>query len=233
MGRLLGGATLALVLTLTAGCSSGSDGDSVSDAAGAAETPAGVGSDASAGTDGTDAAGSGDGDGSAAEPVDVAAALTEFEAPPETSGLGPAQPTECPGADTSPMLDAFPEATPFQATSVVVDAPDSAEDEVHVQCRMSYEVELVEGDGCTVMEVRDVYFRPETQNPRGNDGTLTATSVLTYFTGGARRDGVALDYTLSAGCDEASDLSDLETQFRSVWVAHRDRFLDGPAYERP
>ena len=233
MGRLLGGATLALVLTLTAGCSSGSDGDSVSDAAGAAETPAGVGSDASAGTDGTDAAGSGDGDGSAAEPVDVAAALTEFEAPPETSGLGPAQPTECPGADTAPMLAAFPDATPFQATSVVVDPPDGAEDEVHLQCRMSYEAELVDGDGCTVMEVRDVYFRPETQNPAGNDGTLTATSVMTYFIGGARRDGVALDYTLSAGCDEATDLSDLETQFRSVWVAHRDRFLDGPAYERP
>ena len=231
MGRLLGGATLALVLTLTAGCGSGPDGDDGSDTAGAAETPAVVGSDA--GADDTDAADSGSGDGGAAEPVDVAAALTEFEAPPETSGLGAAQPQECPGADTSPMLDAFPEATPFQATSVVVDAPDSAEDEVHVQCRMSYEVELVEGDGCTVMEVRDVYFRPETQNPAGNDGTLTATSVLTYFTGGARRDGVALDYTLSAGCDEATDLSDLETQFRSVWVAHRDRFLDGPAYQRP
>lgn len=235
MGRLLGGATLALVLTLTAGCSAGSDGDDGSDTASAAETAAVVESDGDAGegADGADGPGSDGGDGSAAEPVDVSAALTEFEAPPETSGLGAAQPGECPGADAAPMLAAFPGATPFQATSVVVDPPDGAEDEVHVQCRMSYEVELVEGDGCTVMEVRDVYFRSETQNPAGNDGTLTATSVMTYFIGGARRDGVALDYTLSAGCDEASDLSDLETQFRSVWVAHRDRFLDGPAYERP
>ncbi|KAB7745648.1 hypothetical protein GA707_07025 [Nostocoides sp. F2B08] len=232
MRRLLAATTLALVLALTAGCSSGPSGDDGADPAAGAATSAAAGSDSDAddGADGADGSGA---DGSAAEPVDVAAALTEFEAPPETSGLGAAQPQECPGADIAPMLDAFPDATPFQATSVVVDPPDGVEDEVHLQCRMSYEVELVEGDGCTVMEVRDVFFRPEAQNPAGNDGSLTATSVMTYFIGGARRDGVALDYTLSAGCDEATDLSDLEPQFRDVWTAHRDRFLDGPAYQRP
>ncbi|MGA8046736.1 MAG: hypothetical protein WCA30_10790 [Dermatophilaceae bacterium] len=237
-GRLLGATACLVALALTVGCSadsggqdgSAAGGEAVSADAGAETADANAGS-ADDGADGEAKVGDG-GDSEAAEPVDVAAALTEFEAPPETSGLGAAQPAQCPGADTGPILVAFPEATPFQASSVV-DPPDGADDEVHVQCRMSYEVELVEGDACTVMEVRDVFFRPDAQNPAGNDGTLAATSVLTYFIGGARRDGVALDYTLSAGCDESSDLSDLETQFRSVWVANRDRFLDGPAYQRP
>lgn len=236
MGRLLGGATLALVLTLTAGCSSGSGGDDGSDTASAAETSAVVGSDGADGDDGDDGSGGGTGAGGdvdLSEPVDVDEALTDFEAPPEDTGLPGPQPQECPGADSAPMLAAFPDARPFQATSLVVDAPDAEDDEVHLQCRMTYEFELAEGDECTVMEVRDVFFRADAQNPNGNDGTLATTSVMTYFTGGARKDGVVLDYTLSAGCDETSDLSELETEFRSVWVAHRDRFLEAPTYERP
>lgn len=243
VGPGLGALALLVALALSAGCSPGSveaegPGD-VADVGVSTDTGSGTAdADAGAADDGATGAGDGEaadggGDSDTAGPVDVAAALTEFEPPPETSGLGAAQPPQCPGADSAPMLAAFPGATPFQATSIVVDPPDGADDEVHLQCRMSYEVALVEGDDCTVMEVRDVFFRPEAQNPGGNDGTLAATSVLTYFLGGARRDGVALDYTLSAGCEKTSDLSDLETEFRSVWVTHRDRFLDGPAYQRP
>jgi hypothetical protein len=229
--------TLVLALALTAGCGSGSVNDGGSDA-GAASTSATASSDASAGADsgGSGGGGSdgGSGGGDPAEPVDVEAALAGFEAPPEDSGVPGPKPEECPGADAAPMLAAFPDARPFQATSLVQNPPDAADDEVHLQCRMSYEVELFDGDECSIMEVRDVVFGPEAPGaPGGNDGTVTTTTVMTYFTGGARKDGVVLDYTLSAGCAEASDLSELEVQFRSVWVAHRDRFLASPAYEQP
>lgn len=225
--RIAGVVTLVLALVLTAACGSGSASDDGSDAA-APGTSAATSADVSDG--GSDGAGGAD----LAEPVDVEAALAEFEAPPEDSGVPGPEPEQCPGADAAPMLAAFPDARPFQATSLVQNPPDAAEDEVHVQCRMSYEVELFDGDECSIMEVRDVVFGPERQGaPGGNDGTVTTTTVMTYFTGGARRDGVVLDYTLSAGCAEASDLSELEAQFRSVWVAHRDRFLASPTYEQP
>jgi hypothetical protein len=229
-GRRLAGATaLVLALALTAACSSGRDAGSGPDGgdAGASADAAGAGGAGDAGGDGADV------QVDLSEPVDVEAALVEFEAPPEETGLPGPAPEHCPGADVGPMLAAFPDARPFQATSLVVDAPDAEDDEVHVQCRMSYEFALADGDECTVMEVRDVFFRADAQSPNANDGTLTVTSVMTYFAGGARKDGVVLDYTLSAGCDEAQDLSDLESDFRTVWHGHRDRFLEAPTYERP
>lgn len=102
-----------------------------------------------------------------------------------------------------------------------------------MQCRMSYEAVLLE-DECTLMEVRDIAFDPSLEGTQASHaGALTTTSVMTYFTGRAQRPGIALEYTLSVGCDETRDLSDLEAEFRSIWIQHRDRFIESPPYERP
>lgn len=102
-----------------------------------------------------------------------------------------------------------------------------------MQCRMSYEAVLLEDD-CTLMEVRDIAFDPSLEGTQASHaGALTTTSVMTYFTGRAQRPGIALEYTLSVGCDETRDLSDLEAEFRSIWIQHRDRFIESAPYERP
>lgn len=166
-------------------------------------------------------------------PVDVAAALSRFQPPGPSSGLPPADPAHCPGADPEPLLDVIPDATAFQAASTIPDRRDAADDEVLVQCRMSYEAVLLEDD-CTLMEVRDIAFDPSLEGTQASHaGALTTTSVMTYFTGRAQRPGIALEYTLSVGCDETRDLSDLEAEFRSIWIQHRDRFIESPPYERP
>lgn len=167
------------------------------------------------------------------EQVDVEAALSRFQAPGQSSGLPPADPVHCPGADPDHLLSVFPAATEFQAASMIPEPPDAAQDEVFTQCRMSYEVVLLD-DECTVMEVRDVTFDPSVAGTRDTqEGSLTTTSVLTYFSGMAQKPGIVLDYRLSAGCEETSDLSDLEDEFRAIWVRHRDQFIETPPYERP
>lgn len=229
--RRVGWAALAAAtLLLTSACAA--------DPADSAAPDGTSGSDSDSGaTDAATAAEGADGEGGTSAPteppVDVAAGLSRFQPPGSSSGLPAADPGHCPGADPGPLLEIFPDATEFQAASAVPDRADLADDEVLVQCRMSYEAVLLE-DECTLMEVRDVTFDSRLEGTQDNDdGALATTSVMTYFTGRAQEPGIALEYTLSVGCDETRDLSDLEAEFRSIWIQHRDRFISTPLYERP
>jgi len=165
--------------------------------------------------------------------VDVVAGLSQFQAPPADSGFGAARPAHCPGATSEHFLSVFPDATPHQATSVVPEPQGAADDETFLQCRVSFEIELLDAE-CTIAELRDVSFIPSALATIGShDGTLTTTSTRTYFIGTAQKEGVVLDYTLEAGCDGRSDLADLETEFRTIWQSHRDQFLATPTYTAP
>lgn len=222
-------AVVALTLLITAACTSDPAGDASVDAAGQS------GDEVPGQTDGD--AGREEPTGGSAplptEPVDVEAALSRFEPPGQSSGLPPADPAHCAGADPDHVLSIFPAATEFQAASMIPEPPDAAEDEVFTQCRMSFEVLLLD-DECTVMEVRDVTFDSAVVDTHdAHEGSLTTTSVLTYFSGRAQKPGIVLDYRLSAGCEETSDLSDLEDEFRGIWVRHRDQFIETPPYGRP
>lgn len=221
-------AVLALSLLAISACTSDPAGEATADAVGQGGVEVTGPVDGNADQETTD--------GSAplpAEPMDVAATLSRFQPPGQSSGLPPADPAHCPGADPDHLLSVFPAATEFQAASMIPEPPDAAQDEVFTQCRLSYEVVLLD-DECTVMEVRDVTFNPAlTGTRKTHEGGLTTTSKVTYFSGMAQKDGVALNYTLSAGCDEIADLSDFEDEFRSIWMGHRDQFIETPLYERP
>lgn len=217
-------AVIALGFLVTTACASDPDDGTT------AESPAQSGDDVSAPVDRQSSDGA---VSSPAEPADVAAGLSRFQAPGKASGLPPADPAHCPGAVPGHLLSVFPEATEHQAASAVPEPPDAAEDELFTQCRMSYEVDLLD-DECTVMEVRDVAFNPAVEDTiDSHDGALTAMSTVTYFIGVAQKPGIVLDYKLSAACETTSDLSDLEDEFRSIWLQHRDQFLEAPPYEHP
>ena len=224
-GRLARGwAAAAALSVLLAGCSSDSPG-----AEGGTAGPTGGASESTQGSPGAT-----DGTATAfAEPVDVVAGLGDFQAPPEDSGFEAAKPEQCPGATSEFFLSVFPEATPHLATSLLPEHQDAQDDEVFLQCRLSFEAELL-GHDCTVLELRDVSFVPSAQGSiSSHQGALTTTSTRTYYTGTAQQDGVVLEYTLEAGCDGRSDLSELENEFRAVWLANRDSFVATPAYQRP
>lgn len=218
----------AVSLLLTSACAGAGDDGSPPDPTGTGESATSAAADGS--TTPEESAGAA---APPEEPVDVAAALSRFQPPEPSSGLPAADPAHCPGADPEPLLTVFPEAAAFQAASMIPEPPDAREGEVIVQCRMSYEVLLLE-DECTLMEVRDIAFDETVEGTQDTvDGALATTSRMTYFTGRAQRPGITLDYTLSAGCDETVDLSDLEDEFRSIWIQHRDRFVKTPPYQRP
>lgn len=227
LGRGLSAGVVALSVIAAAACSSSDSGAGVDD-------PASQGMEgATGGSEATSDEQSGDNGLVPQPPVDVAASLSRFAPPGEASKLPPADPAHCPGADPQHVLNVFPEATEYQAASFDEQPPHAADGEMYVQCRLSYEVTLLD-DECTLMEVRDVAFSPEaTSTVDTHDGTLVTGSRSTYFTGMAQKPGVTLDYSLTVGCDETTDLSDLETQFRAVWIGHRDQFITTPTYERP
>lgn len=222
-GRRTWAAATALSLALVTACTSGS---------GEGDDPA-AGTGGSTGTETSTTAGDVGSELPTADPVDVAAGLADFEAPPESSGVAAADPAHCPGANPEHVLSVFPEATPFQSASATPQHQGAGEDELALQCRLSYEVELLD-DECTLMEVRDVTFTTAAEGSLGShNGALSTTSTRTYFTGMAQQTGVVLDYTLEAGCDATSDLSDLESEFRAIWLQTRDQFVATPVYERP
>lgn len=200
------------------------------------ETP-----DAGSGVGGAATHGAASSGGSSSEPganagpstADPTQALGEFRAPDGASGVGAAQAAECPGVDPAHLIAVFPDARPYEAASREVEDPDAAEGESTLECRLSYEIQLDE-DECTFMEVREMTFTPSALNVvSGHAGSLSTTSRTTYFTGAAQRDGVAFQYTLQAGCDEMTDLSDYEAEFRAVWEGNRDSFVEAPVFERP
>lgn len=168
------------------------------------------------------------------DPVDAAGSLTQFQAPEESTGVPPARAEHCPGANPAHFLAVFPDARPFQAASGQDEFVEGDEDELTLDCQMSYDVDLVEGDLCSVVELRQVVL---TATARGfvdtQDGALATTARQTLFNGGAQKPGVTLVYRLTAGCDRETDLSEYEDEFRAVWVANRDEFIATPLYERP